>query len=196
MGVVAKGANLSVPNAHLGGAVMTGSLDDHAEALRSRGYTVIEGILDAEEVAAAQAALDTILQREARLAPRRNWHTDVCRIAYVLPQKHALFRSFCQREPLLSLMRAVLGPRCVVGSLNGFTMVPGGGEQKMHIDQPRPSAGRSSPSTPSTPSMTSRARAAAPASCREVRIARGRAIRAGSKAPRPRRSSSKRRRAA
>jgi ectoine hydroxylase-related dioxygenase (phytanoyl-CoA dioxygenase family) len=114
---------------------MTGSLDDHANALRSRGYTVIEGILDAEEVAEARTALDTILQREARLAPRRGWHNDVCRIAYALPQKHALFRSFCQREPLLSLMRAVLGPRCVLGSLNGFTMVPGGGDQKLHIDQ-------------------------------------------------------------
>ena len=115
---------------------MTQSLDDHAQALRSRGYTVIEAILEAEEVAAARAALDTILQREARLAPRRGWHNDVCRIAYALPQKHALFRSFCQREPLLSLMRAVLGPRCVLGSLNGITMVPGGGEQKLHIDQP------------------------------------------------------------
>lgn len=114
---------------------MTGSLDDHATALRCRGYTVIERILDAAEVAAAQAALDAILQREARLGPRRGWHNDVCRIAYMLPQKHALFCSFCEREPLLSLMRAVLGPHCVLGSLNGLTMVPGGGEQQLHIDQ-------------------------------------------------------------
>lgn len=114
---------------------MTGSLATHVEALRTRGYTVVEGILDAAALAQARDALESVFEREARMARRRGWHNDVYRVAYLLPLKHPFFLSFCQREPLLSLMRAALGPRCVVGSLNGLGMVPGGREQQLHIDQ-------------------------------------------------------------
>jgi len=114
---------------------MSGSLATHVEALRTRGYTVVEGMLDAGALAQARDALESVFRREARLARRRGWHNDVYRVAYLLPLKHPFFLSFCQREPLLSLMRAALGPRCIVGSLNGLGMVPGGREQQLHIDQ-------------------------------------------------------------
>ena len=114
---------------------MTGALDDHAEAVRSRGYTVVEGVLTTAEVEEARFALDEIFGREERIGPLRGWHNDVYKVAYMLPQKHPLFRSFCQREALLSLMRALLGPRCVMASLNGLTMSPGGQDQRLHIDQ-------------------------------------------------------------
>jgi len=114
---------------------VTEALDHHAEALRSRGYTVVEGVLTNAEVEEARCALDDIFRREARIGLRRGWHNDVYKVAYMLPQKHQLFRSFCQREALLSLMRAVLGPGCVVASLNGLTMTPGGADQRLHIDQ-------------------------------------------------------------
>src|SRR5438045_1035336 len=113
---------------------MSGSVEEHAEELRSRGYTVVEGVLTASQIEDAHTALDEVFLREKRIGPLRGWHNDVYKVAYMLPQKHALFRSFCQREALLSLMRAVLGPTCVLASLNGFTMTPGGQDQRLHID--------------------------------------------------------------
>lgn len=110
-------------------------LASHAAELRRRGYTIVTGVLTPDEVAAARAALDAVFTRERALAPRRGWLTDAYRVAYMLPQKHALFRSFCERAELLALMRAVLGPGCVLGSLNGLDMLPGGAGQELHIDQ-------------------------------------------------------------
>jgi ectoine hydroxylase-related dioxygenase (phytanoyl-CoA dioxygenase family) len=114
---------------------MSVALEAHLAELRSRGYTMLEGVLTPAEVAAARAALEAIFRREERVGRRRGWHNEVYRAAYMLPQKHPLFRSFCQREPLLSLMRAALGARCVLGSLNGLAMTPGGRDQALHIDQ-------------------------------------------------------------
>lgn len=96
---------------------------------------MIEGALTTAEVEDARAALNEIFRREGRIGLRRGWHNDVYKVAYMLPQKHRLFRSFCQRDPLLALMRAVLGPGCVVASLNGLTMTPGGRDQGLHMDQ-------------------------------------------------------------
>jgi ectoine hydroxylase-related dioxygenase (phytanoyl-CoA dioxygenase family) len=107
----------------------------HIEALRSSGYAVVEDILTASEVDEARRALAEVFRREQRLGPRRGWHNDRYQVAYVLPQKHPLFRSFCERESLLALMRALLGSRCIVSALNGLTMAPGGREQRLHVDQ-------------------------------------------------------------
>jgi len=111
------------------------ALTRHATELRERGYTIVPGVLTTSEVAAARAALDAVFARESALAPHRGWLTDAYRVTYMLPLKHAFFRSFCARDELLALMRAVLGPGCVLGSLNGLAMRPGGSGQELHIDQ-------------------------------------------------------------
>ncbi len=107
----------------------------HAGEIRSQGFTIVEGVLAPDEVVAARGALDSVFAREAALAPRRGWLTGAHRVTYMLPQKHPLFRSFCVRDDLLALMRDVLGDGCVLGSLNGLTMQPGGIAQALHIDQ-------------------------------------------------------------
>jgi ectoine hydroxylase-related dioxygenase (phytanoyl-CoA dioxygenase family) len=107
----------------------------HADELRTRGYTILRDVLSPDEVAAARAALDAVFEREAAIAPRRGWLTDAYRVAYMLPEKDRLFRALCQRAALLDLVRTVLGADCVLGSLNGLTMVPGGGAQPLHLDQ-------------------------------------------------------------
>jgi ectoine hydroxylase-related dioxygenase (phytanoyl-CoA dioxygenase family) len=116
-------------------AAADATLARHADELRTRGYTVVRDALTPDELEAARAALDAVFRREATLAPRRGWLTDAYRVAYMLPEKHPFFRSFCMRDDLLALMRAVLGADCTLGSLNGLTMVPGGASQELHIDQ-------------------------------------------------------------
>ena len=59
----------------------------------------------------------------------------------MLPQKHALFRSFAQNPRVLPLMQLLLGRQCVLGSLNGLTMTPGGGGQPLASRPKRDGAG-------------------------------------------------------
>jgi ectoine hydroxylase-related dioxygenase (phytanoyl-CoA dioxygenase family) len=67
-------------------------LEAHAEELRTRGYTIVEGVLDAAQLAEARAALEEIFGREKDLGPQRGWHNNCYKVAYMLPQKHELFR--------------------------------------------------------------------------------------------------------
>jgi ectoine hydroxylase-related dioxygenase (phytanoyl-CoA dioxygenase family) len=120
----------STPEMH-----MSTTLQEHAYNLRTRGYAVVEGVLDANQIGEAKVALDEIFEREKEFGPKRGWHNDVYKVAYMLPQKHPLFRSFCLNPRLLPLMREVLGPTCVLASLNGLSMTPGGQTQALHIDQ-------------------------------------------------------------
>jgi ectoine hydroxylase-related dioxygenase (phytanoyl-CoA dioxygenase family) len=117
------------------------TLEHHAEELRVRGYTIVEGILDAVQIRQARAAFDAILEREREIGPQRGWHTETHQVSYMLPQKDPVFFSFCQNSRLLELMRLVLGPNCVLGTVNGLSMVPRGKAQSLHRDQAESVAG-------------------------------------------------------
>jgi ectoine hydroxylase-related dioxygenase (phytanoyl-CoA dioxygenase family) len=110
-------------------------LEARADEFRTQGYTVVEGVLDAAQIEEARAALDEIFEAESEIGPLRNWHNSTYKVAYMLPQKHALFRSICFGDKTLSLMRLLLGERFVLGSLNGLSMTSGGENQPLHIDQ-------------------------------------------------------------
>lgn len=114
---------------------MSRTLEDHAAELRRIGYTVVEGVLDAAQLEAARAALEEIFEREKEIGLQRNWHNNMHQVAYMLPQKHALFRASPLNLQVLPLMQLLLGSRCVVGSLNGLSMTPGGDDQPLHLDQ-------------------------------------------------------------
>ena len=111
------------------------TLEEHAEELRTRGYTIVESVLDADQLAETNAALDQIFETEYELGLDRGWRNEVYQVAYMLPQKHPLFRSFPLNPKVLPLMQLLLGNRCVLGSLNGLSMTPGGETQRMHLDQ-------------------------------------------------------------
>lgn len=115
---------------------MTQTLEQHAEELRTRGYTIVEGVLDAAQLGAARAALDALFEREREIGPQRGWLNDTFQVSYMLPQKHPLFRSLPLNPRVLPLMQLLLGPNCVLGSLNGLRMTPGGQGQELHLDQP------------------------------------------------------------
>jgi len=111
------------------------SPEAHAEALRTNGYTIIEGVLDAAQLTESRAALEEVFAREKELGPKRGWHNNCYKVAYMLPQKHELFRRICLNPRLLPLMQSMLGENCVLASLNGLTMTSGGETQLLHIDQ-------------------------------------------------------------
>jgi ectoine hydroxylase-related dioxygenase (phytanoyl-CoA dioxygenase family) len=111
------------------------TLQQHAEELREQGFTIIEGVLNPEQVEAGRRALDEIFESERAIGRERNWHNKQYMVSYLLPQKHPLFRTLCFSEPVLELMRELLGERFVLGSMNGFSTTPGGEAQSLHIDQ-------------------------------------------------------------
>jgi ectoine hydroxylase-related dioxygenase (phytanoyl-CoA dioxygenase family) len=114
---------------------MPKTLEEHAAELRTVGYTVMEQALDSGQIDAANTALEEIFERESGIGPQRGWHNQSYKVAYMLPQKHALFRTFALNPRVLPLMQMLLGKNCVLASLNGLTMTPGGTTQALHIDQ-------------------------------------------------------------
>jgi ectoine hydroxylase-related dioxygenase (phytanoyl-CoA dioxygenase family) len=52
----------------------------------------------------------------------------------MLLQKHPRFRSIIMLQPVVDLMRMLLGDDCVLSSLNGISMTPGGDGQQLHRD--------------------------------------------------------------
>jgi len=116
---------------------MENSLDVHARELREQGFTIVPEVLDRTQVAQTIDALESIFDREKEIAPLRGWYNDLYRVAYMLPQKHPIFRSFPLNPRLLPLMQLLLGQDCLLSSLNGLTMNPGGENQRLHTDAPR-----------------------------------------------------------
>ncbi len=114
---------------------MARPLEEHAAELHEQGYTIVENVLDKAEIEAANAVLDAIFEREKEIGPKRNWHNGTYKVAYMLPQKASLFLEFCFNPRVLPLMQMLLGERCVLGSLNGLSMTPGGQGQSLHLDQ-------------------------------------------------------------
>lgn len=113
----------------------TPRLEAHVQEFRERGFTVLDGILDAVQVASAKAALDALFAAEAPFGPERGWHTATLKVSYLLPEKNPLFQTLCFDPEVLALMCLLLGQRFVLGSLNGLSMAPGGPDQPLHIDQ-------------------------------------------------------------
>jgi ectoine hydroxylase-related dioxygenase (phytanoyl-CoA dioxygenase family) len=119
----------------------TSPLERHAEELRVQGYTIVKDILDPTQTRLVTAAFDRILEREREIGPQRGWHTDAHQVSYMLPQKDPVFFPLCENTRLLELMRLVLGSNCILGTVNGLSMVPRGKAQCLHRDQPEPVPG-------------------------------------------------------
>jgi len=108
---------------------------EHVEHIRTRGYTVIEGILGPEQVAIAAAALDKILDYERRHGDRVLWDNPWYQISHLLVGKDKIFRELCLTPKLLVLARLVVGQDCTIGSVNGYTARPDGIAQELHPDR-------------------------------------------------------------
>jgi ectoine hydroxylase-related dioxygenase (phytanoyl-CoA dioxygenase family) len=117
-----------------GSPMAADDLARHAQEIQSRGYTIIHNVLDAEQIAAAKAAVTEIYTREDPIAEPRGWKNHSWRITYILPQKHALFRQLPLNPRLVPLMRGVLGNDCVISNMNALTILPCSDGQRLHKD--------------------------------------------------------------
>ena len=114
-----------------------GSISDlprHLSEIRERGYTVVPDVLCPDELHALRTAIEEVYKREDSIAESRGWKNSAWRIAYLLPQKHSIFRNLPLNPRLLPLIRAVLGNNCVIINMNGMAMLPGGEGQRLHRD--------------------------------------------------------------
>lgn len=114
---------------------MSTLMQEHAHHLRTRGYSIVENVLDADQIESARTILAEILEREKEVGAQRGWQNKSWRVTYMLPQKHEMFRRLPLNPRLLPLMQMILGPNCLLSSLNGMTMSPAGESQKLHLDQ-------------------------------------------------------------
>src|SRR5690349_11257835 len=111
-------------------------IERHAKEIETQGYTIVENVLTLDQVEQARTTLARILEEEKDVGTRRGWQNDSWRVSYMLPQKDEMFRQLPMNPRVLPLMQRVLGKTCVLSSLNGLTMSPGGKTQQLHLDQP------------------------------------------------------------
>lgn len=113
---------------------MSERIERHVLEILEQGYTVIPNVLDAAQLATARTALDHIFLAEADIGLKRNWHNNIYKVAYMLPQKHPCFRAMAMNPRLLPMIQRVLGDDCNLSNINGLAMTPGGDFQKLHMD--------------------------------------------------------------
>ena len=107
----------------------------HVEEFLQRGFTVIPNVLTPEQVEIGKQLLTDLFDREHVIAEQRGWRNATYQCCYMLPGKHEFFRKLPMNPITLSFVRKVLGNDCVLSSLNGLTMAPGGPNQTLHLDQ-------------------------------------------------------------
>ncbi len=117
------------------------ALTGAAETVRRDGYVVVDGVLAADEVGRAMAALDATFAAEDDIAAARGWLTATHRVAYCLPVKDPVFLALCTHPGLVSVARQVLGDDLVVASFNGIDLPAGSLGQDLHRDHPVPTPG-------------------------------------------------------
>src|SRR5438876_11097916 len=115
---------------------MKPDIDRHARQIIEQGYTIVPDVLSPGEVAMSRDLLTSIFEKESAIGPARGWHSRQHKCSYMLVQKHEFFRGLPMNPRLSPLMRRVLGENCILSSLNGLTMQPGGETQLLHLDQP------------------------------------------------------------
>ncbi len=122
---------------------MTGAAEEHIQAIEAQGYTILEGVIEPELVAALNEALDR-LERELGTRPGANLfeghHT--IRI-YNLLARDAVFQKVPVHPAVLPIVEGVLDRGCLVSSLSSISIDPGETAQPIHADDtviglPRP----------------------------------------------------------
>src|SRR5581483_5883240 len=111
------------------------NLDAHVEQFLEEGFTVIPNVLTREQIETGRRLLNELFQREHDVAGVRGWRNATYQCAYMLLGKHEFFRKLPFNPITLGFVRKILGDDCILSSLNGLTMAPGGPNQTLHLDQ-------------------------------------------------------------
>jgi ectoine hydroxylase-related dioxygenase (phytanoyl-CoA dioxygenase family) len=109
-------------------------LSSHLERMHRDGYTVVEGVLDAAEIAALRDDVRR-LERELAVAPAPNVFegTRTLRI-YNLLVHGPLYQRIAVHERVLPIIDGVLDRGCLVSSLSSIDIGPGEAAQPLHAD--------------------------------------------------------------
>lgn len=123
----------------------------HAQELASEGFTVVPGVLSGEEVQQLRGIIDALYrlydpgidyaglsvaggQPDGR-PPEKDAFKREYNFATCLITKHSSIWPIVSREPVLSLIRSVIGTDCVLSSLNSLEPLQGRGHQPLHRDE-------------------------------------------------------------
>lgn len=128
------------------------ALSTYENELATQGYTIVASVLSPTEVDALREIVDALYRlhdpeidfeglnitaegRPDGHAPERKTFNRECNFATGLLTKHSAMWPLVIRQPVLSLIRAVIGPECVLSSLNSLEPRPGRGYQPLHRDE-------------------------------------------------------------
>ncbi|HVO45822.1 MAG TPA: phytanoyl-CoA dioxygenase family protein [Steroidobacteraceae bacterium] len=130
---------------------MDRTLAHHQEELATRGYTVVADVLSSAEVTELREIVDSLYrlhdpeidfagldvakgQPDGR-APERQLFRREYHFATGLLTRHSSMWPLISREPVLSLIKSVIGTDCVLSSLNSLEPLHGQGHQALHRDE-------------------------------------------------------------
>jgi ectoine hydroxylase-related dioxygenase (phytanoyl-CoA dioxygenase family) len=130
---------------------LTSRLQHHQEKLLTQGYTILPDILSTSEVKELREVVDALYRlhdpnidfeglniANGRPDGRPLENRAVCReynFATSLLTKHSSIWPIVDRDPVIALVRSVVGPHCVLSSLNSLEPLPGRGHQPLHRDE-------------------------------------------------------------
>jgi ectoine hydroxylase-related dioxygenase (phytanoyl-CoA dioxygenase family) len=111
------------------------NLQANVDEFLERGFTVIPDVLSPADIETGRRLLTEIFEKEREVAGKRGWRNATYQVSYMMVGKHEFFRALPFNPITLSFVRAILGEDCILSSLNGLTMAPGGPNQNLHLDQ-------------------------------------------------------------
>jgi ectoine hydroxylase-related dioxygenase (phytanoyl-CoA dioxygenase family) len=118
-------------------------LDDHAEAIRRDGYTVLERIIEPELIDALLGTIDRLMvDLEIPYGENRFLGENTRRIFNLLA-RDPIFAKVPLHPRVLPIIERILDEQCLLSSLTAIEMHPGQGSQPLHADDgsialPRP----------------------------------------------------------
>jgi ectoine hydroxylase-related dioxygenase (phytanoyl-CoA dioxygenase family) len=106
----------------------------HAERVRRDGYTIVPGVLTADEADVIIAELDR-LERDLGIVPSPNLFEGAKTVRiYNLLVHGPLFEAIPLHERVLPIVERVLDPGCLISSLSSIAIGPGEVPQPIHAD--------------------------------------------------------------
>jgi ectoine hydroxylase-related dioxygenase (phytanoyl-CoA dioxygenase family) len=124
----------------------------HQEELSALGYTIVPDVLSAPEVESLREVVDALYRlhdpridfpglniatdgRPDGSAPDQGGFNREYNFATGLVTKHSSLWPLLTAEPVMALIKSVIGPDCVLSSLNSLEPLQGHGHQPLHRDE-------------------------------------------------------------
>ncbi len=130
---------------------MSPKLPIYQEELSTHGYTIVPDVLSTAEITDLREIVDALYRlhdpgsdfeglnitdgRPDGRPPERDAFAREYNFATCLLTKHSAIWPMAGREPIMSLIRSIIGADCVLSSLNSLEPLPGRGHQPLHRDE-------------------------------------------------------------